>query len=78
MLPKMEKEKLFTIIYADILIFASLCQFLPKMEKAGCFKATLAKMRLPPPPNLQSIETIFMKIRNFFVQKCIKFSESSY
>ena len=43
MLPKMEIDKLFTIIYADILILANLCQFLPmplpmllKMEKAGC------------------------------------------
>ena len=26
MLPKMEKEKSFTIIYADILIFANFCQ----------------------------------------------------
>ena len=41
MLPKMEKDKLFTIIYADILIFANFCQgqlpILPKMEKEKLF-----------------------------------------
>ena len=33
-----QKDKLFTIIYADILNIANVCQFLlmPKMEKAGC------------------------------------------
>ena len=40
MLPKMGKEKSFTIIYAEILIFANFCQFLPmlpKMEKEKLF-----------------------------------------
>ena len=40
MLPKMDKEKSFTIIYADILIFAKFCQLmpmLPKMEKEKLF-----------------------------------------
>ena len=29
MLPKLKKDKLFTIIYADILIFANFCQLMP-------------------------------------------------
>ena len=40
MLPKMGKEKSFTIIDADILIFANCFQFLPmlpKMEKEKLF-----------------------------------------
>ena len=40
MLPKMEKDKLFKRIYADMLIFVNFCQckMLPKMEKLDAFR----------------------------------------
>ena len=51
----MEKDKLFTIIYADILIFANFCQFspmliLPKIEKAGCHLGNIGQKEDAPPP----------------------------
>ena len=42
MLPKMEKEKSFTIIYADILIFANFCQCYLKWKIRKLFTITYA------------------------------------
>ena len=42
----MEKEILFTIIYADILILPM--QMLPKMEKSGCHLGNIGKNEAPP------------------------------
>ena len=50
MQPKIEKYKLFTIMYADILIFANFCQCCLKWKKLGEFRQHWNKMRLPPPP----------------------------
>ena len=48
MLPKMEKREIITKIYADILIFANLCQFLP-IGNIG--KNEAAPPPPPPPPH---------------------------
>ena len=69
MLPKMEKEKLFTIIYADILIFAN-ANMLPKMEKAGCHLGNIGKNGAAPPPTLC---INFLPVQTYFANNLKKY-----
>ena len=58
MLPKMEKEKLFTIIYTSILICANFCKFLSIFVNANVAYngkswvplGNIGKNEPPPPP----------------------------
>ena len=62
MFPKMEKEKLFTINYTAILIFANLCQCCLKWKNLGAIRQHWQK--LGSPHNLFSKNFTIVKQKN--------------